>query len=243
MEPLILYSSKNIASKNIADHFNGKKIDNPKHILDVVNGINIKNRFIIVFSTHRSKSNFKCLTVHIPGNYSNNEMGGEKETLNIAYCSMMRNILGNIKELNKKYNLKYNVTYEVDHHGPTIDQPIMFVEIGSTEEEWKNPLAGKIIAEAVEKALDEREEYDCFFGVGGGHYASRLTRFSLKENFALGHILPNYQIPNIKEDVFKQAIFKNVEILDGILIDKKKIIEKDKILKMANKFGIEVREV
>jgi len=47
----------------------------------------------------------------------------------------------------------YQVSYEVTHHGPTtLVHPSFFVEIGSTEKEWGDPVAGRAVAEAV---LDE----------------------------------------------------------------------------------------
>ncbi len=39
---------------------------------------------------------------------------------------------------------------EVTHHGPTENQtPLFFVEIGSDEEQWRNPSLGELTAEAL----------------------------------------------------------------------------------------------
>ncbi len=204
--------------------------------------------YFIVLSKHRSEANLKSLTVHIPGNWDSADFGGDRRILNISYPGMQRILLRKMAEKNKKYGLGFNVAYEVDHHGPTIQKPIIFVEIGSTEAEWSNPVAGKIIAESVFESINEEKENrgqcENFFAAGGGHYAPKFTELALKKDFAFGHMLPKYRADSIAIDTFVQALEKNLEPVEKILIDRKGLNkeQRDKLLSLAREFGKDVLE-
>ncbi|MEW6529025.1 MAG: D-aminoacyl-tRNA deacylase [Candidatus Micrarchaeota archaeon] len=210
--------------------------------------------YFVVLSPHRSEAKLKRLTTHIPGNWNNAEYGGKPRTLNVSYPSKQRAILCALFEKNKKYKLNFEVNYEVDHHGPTISKPIpiIFVELGSSENEWKNQLAARAIAEAVFEVINEHNnqssgqrseqcsERCTYFGIGGGHYAPQFTKYSLREGFCFGHMLPKYNIDTITEATFKQAIEKNIEKIDGILLDKNGVNkeQRNKIERLASDFGL-----
>ena len=240
---LIIYSKKNIASKNIAENIADRlgveltdEIEFRKHRLVAVSiermidlpEIWTRKDRILVLSPHRSKTGIPTLTTHTPGNWGNAGLGGEPNTLNIAQPNLMRKLIRNIEKYRKQYGLeKYSTTYEVDHHGPTIENPITFVEIGSTEKQWADKKAGEVIARAVLDSLgDEHETQDNYFAIGGGHYSEKFTRrvldpkkYRLKE-FSIGHILPNHNIEEL-ENMFQQAIEKSTEKINGVIIDKK----------------------
>lgn len=260
--PTTLFSSKIPASRNIAselisfgfeqtkegewEYGKAKLIDTKvDEILDVPT--NFEADYFIVLSPHKSEANMQSLTVHIPGNWDSADFGGKPRTLNIAYASKQKILLQKMHEKNRKYELGFNVNYEVDHHGPTIEKPIIFVEIGSSEAEWKNPKAAKVIAESVFEAIAETQnaKQETFFGVGGGHYAPIFTRYSIEKDMAFGHMLPKYKADSIAEDTFRQAIEKNVEPVSAILLDKKGVNkeQREKIEKLANEFGVEIRRI
>lgn len=249
--PVIIYSEINIASTNICKYIidkyefekikenewvkknkdKGEKIRIIKvkeNVLDFYFNENVD--YLIVASTHKSESNTKSLCVHVPGNWSKADLGGEKETLNICYASKMKTILLNIYELAKKRSMlnDWEITLEVDHHGPTPPKinektPIMFVEIGSSEEQWTNQEAISLIGDAIINSISDNTIYPVVLGFGGGHYATKFNKFELNKNsFAISHILPKYSFDTFKENsnkMFKQAIEKNVEKIDKIIMD------------------------
>jgi len=199
---------------------------------------------LVVLSTHRSEKEYPTLTVHGPGNWDKAEMGGEARTLNTVMASRMKEVLLGLEEGNRKYSLGWNVNMEVDHHGPTCYVPIMFVEIGSSEKEWKNPVAAKIVAEAVMRMLESDSVYDAYFCVGGGHYSQKFTKLGLEDGKrASGHILPKYQAENIGSDTFTQAMEKSVEKVEGVLIEKKGVRKEQRELieQFAKEYGAEVK--
>lgn len=269
MMPAILFSSRTSVSENIASnnmalelmklgfeqktenewrHGNAKLIDTKfDRALNVPT--DFEAGYLIVLSPHRSEAELRSLTAHIPGNWDRAEHGGQPRTLNIAFASMQKSILRKMHEKNAKYGFGFNVNYEVDHHGPTIGKPIIFVEIGSSENEWKNPLAAKIAAEVVFEATSENEtengKPETFFGVGGGHYAPKFTKLALEKGMAFGHMLPKYRADSVAEDTFRQAIEKNVEEVEKIMVDKKGVNkgQREKVEKLAKEFGVEISEV
>lgn len=239
-------ASRNIC-KYIIEKYGFEKINKIEWIKDIdgiktriikvkenVIGFSFKEKveYIVVPSTHKSESKTKSLSVHVPGNWSSADLGGREKTLNVCYASKMKTLLLNIKNLVEGRNFDWVVTLEVDHHGPTppdihLESPIMFVEIGSTESEWNNEKAISIIGDAIMLSIPDKTQYPAVLGFGGGHYAAKFNKFELdkdkeKKKCAMSHILPKYCFDGFKEnanEMFKQALEKNVEKIEKALID------------------------
>ncbi|NPA76267.1 MAG: D-tyrosyl-tRNA(Tyr) deacylase [Candidatus Diapherotrites archaeon] len=156
----------------------------------------------IVLSRHSSQSGEPTLTVHTTGNWGDALYGGQSRTLSLAPAQHM---LAALEEIKKRAIPGFSVSYEVTHHGPTLDAPIMFVEVGSTEEQWENEDAAAVIGEAAIAALKPRD-VPTAIGVGGGHYAPRFTKIALKKGVAFGHMVPKYAFPFVDEHMLRQAI-------------------------------------
>lgn len=273
----VLFTPNNTASQNIANELikygfdktsdNEWRRANVKIIKTNVPSVleiptDFDTEFILVLSSHKSVKGGKMLTVHFPGNWNDAKFGGDERTLNIACARMLKMLITELETENRK--LKWPLVLEADHHGPTCDVPIMFVEIGSTEEEWKDEDAAKIVAKAVSEFLSKQEtenrkpdagnqdaglktgnqQPNTVFAIGGGHYAKEFTEMALdpEMNIAIGHILPKYAIDKLDEDVFRQAIEKNVEKIDKIVMLKEStnVSQKKKIMELAEKYGTEI---
>src|SRR5574339_573362 len=92
----------------------------------------------IYVSKNQLKSRIPSLTCHFPGNYFTNSYGGNKSELGIAYPSLQKNYLKKIYQSREKVPF-CDITIETTHHGPTtLKKPAMFVEIGSSEDQWSN---------------------------------------------------------------------------------------------------------
>jgi len=155
---------------------------------------------IIVASRHRSESGMKSLTVHPIGNFSKAELGGMDRTLVNVPSRAMTGALLKMVELN--YLKDFSVNYEVTHHGPYINKPVFFIEIGSNEEEWRNSDAGNIIARTI---IGFRETNDpVAVGIGGGHYAPRFTRLAINKRISFGHMAPKYVLDHLDLDLLLQ---------------------------------------
>ena len=147
---------------------------------------------VVVFpSVHSAESGRPALTAHPIGNYNDAMYGGRAQKLSPAAPAMMSDALRLIKE--RCDMPEFSVCFEVTHHGPWIETPTFFLEIGSDMQNWPRKDAGELQA-GVLRDCSGSEDYPVVFGVGGGHYAPRFTEmvFELKVNF--GHMLPNYQM-------------------------------------------------
>lgn len=157
---------------------------------------------IIFASRHASKAEKKTLSVHAIGNFSKAEYGGIDKELIKCNPLLMRNALILLKEKNLD---EYEVCYEATHHGPYLKKPCFFIEVGSTEKEWRDDVACKAIAEAILNI--EEEKYEVAIGIGGGHYAPRFTDIALGRNIAFGHISAKYAVEHLNEKMIDKMLF------------------------------------
>ncbi len=198
-----------------------------------------------VFATrHRSESGIKTLTVHVPGNLTSHAKVGGKP-FEIAWCnaSAMKIALQELHRQNQELSLGYQVSLEATHHGPTsLKKPVLFVEVGSTEEQWQDRKACLAVAKAALKAAQSRERFVSAVGAGGNHYAPRHTQVVLSSDYAIGHIIPSYAIPEITEEMLQQAVEKTQA--EFVYLDWKgmKKAEREKILELCRQIGIEVKK-
>ena len=257
MKPLVVISRDNAASANIRDRlldgweleaggdsfwtsdefdmaeYGGSIIEiEPKHNAE----------YYVFASTHRSSSGTKSLTVHYPGNWEAAALGGKPRTLNTAMPCRMKAALRRFAELSSELP-GWEVCVETDHHGPTLEKPVMFVEIGSTEAEWRNETAGRLAAEAIVAAIRNREEFPAHVGFGGSHYAPKFTPIVLGGEKAMGHMIAGYSIERggVDEEMVRQALEKNVEKAKTALLDWKGIkgAAREKLIGILESMGME----
>jgi D-aminoacyl-tRNA deacylase len=136
-------------------------------------------------------------------------MGGEPSKLSVSNPSIMRGLLINMNAINSSTGLGFEVCYESDHHGPTLDIPYTFVEVGSSEEQWNNLKACRIVADAVLDSIKKEEKSKVFFGIGFSHYMPSITKYVLNGADAAGHMLPSYAFECLDEKMFLQGIERN----------------------------------
>lgn len=190
---------------------------------------------IVFASKHRSKDGRKTLTVHHTGNFGEAKFGGQAQELATAAPRIALSLLKSLKAS----VTDYNVSYEATHHGPSdLGTPSVYVEIGSTEAEWKDVKAGEVVARAI---LGIREDPDApvYVGIGGNHYAPRETSLALEANAAFGHIVADHAIPLLTEKTFARAFERSGTML--AYVDRKSIpaADRKKIDELLASSGIE----
>jgi len=157
---------------------------------------------VIVFaSRHASAAQKKTLTVHPIGNYGKAEYGGRDRTLVPSAPFLMRNALELLKEKNAG---DYEVCYEATHHGPYLEIPCFFIEVGSTEKEWQDEQACRAIAETILEM--EEKPFEVAIGIGGGHYAPCFTEIALERDVAFGHIAARYATGNLTDEMLEKMV-------------------------------------
>ena len=161
-------------------------------IVEDLRSAGIEPRGIIVASKHTSASGKKCLTVHPTGNYENADYGGRPSSLSVAFPHAMTHALRLLKT--HASGLDTSISFEATHHGPLIDIPSFFIEIGSSHNEWTDKRYADVIADVVVRILEKGYPADdpVAIGVGGGHYVPRITDVALTKKVSFGHIVPSY---------------------------------------------------
>jgi D-aminoacyl-tRNA deacylase len=161
-------------------------------------------------SKHRSASGMRTLTVHPIGNYNKADYGGKPCELVPSAPHVMTDAMRLLYKNASMASLDYSVTFEVTHHGPYLETPSFFIEIGSDETAWGDFAAGQAIARTLLSLLaqDVQQESDAYpvaIGIGGGHYAPRHSDVARKKRISFGHMVPNYIIDSISMEQLKLA--------------------------------------
>ncbi|MDP7116259.1 MAG: D-aminoacyl-tRNA deacylase [Candidatus Woesearchaeota archaeon] len=178
----------------------------------------IKADMLIFATRHKSESGKPTLCCHFPGNWSKAEYGGKDATLCPTNPSILKKVYLKLKELGPE---GFDVTMEATHHGPELNTPVMFIEIGSGEEQWKDKEAGSVLAETILNITSSPElpPQKIAICIGGNHYCSQFNKVVEKHDIAISHVCPKYHLEALNEDLLKQAIEKTPGKVDFILLD------------------------
>ncbi|PIZ00786.1 hypothetical protein COY61_01590, partial [bacterium (Candidatus Gribaldobacteria) CG_4_10_14_0_8_um_filter_33_9] len=151
------------------------------------------------------------------------------------------------QEMSKNLPSGWELTLEVTHHGPFIEKPCCFIEIGSNEEDWRKKEAGKALAIAIENAIKilnkQKIKYKTVIGIGGPHYCPSMTKIQLNSDIAISHIIPQYVFP-ITENMISQALKKTEEKVSFAIIDWKGLDseERKQTIDLLNKINLEYKK-
>ena len=181
-----------------------------------------KYDLVIFASKHESEKKEKTLSVHAPGNWRMAELGGEVRKVSKTSALFQKQIFEKLESNAEKFHLgDYKVTLECTHHGPLINKPCIFIEIGPTETEWKDSKAGFVLAKTISEMIQgfrENKYNEITIGIGGPHYCPNFNKIQLKSNIAVSHIIPQYVLP-LTEEMVNQALEKTDEEVDFALLD------------------------
>ncbi|MBC8500235.1 MAG: D-aminoacyl-tRNA deacylase [DPANN group archaeon] len=195
--------------------------------------------FIIFPTKHQSKSGVHSLSTHVQGNWNKAMLGGKDNELGIAPSCWLKQALKLLE--NKAEELHYEAIQECTHHGPYLEVPSMFVEIGSSIEEWRNPEAGRLIAETIVELLEmDIPEYKSSVGIGGLHHTPNFKKIALNSDVAVGHVCPKYMLEFLDKEMLLQAMDRCIPKSELVIVDWKGLGEyKEKIKKLLESIGVE----
>ncbi len=229
MKFLIVADKFDVAGRNILTQLldlerveymitHGSCLDNKNLDIDSIK----KFDMVIFASKHSSKSGEKTLSIHSPGNFKEVWGGGEEGRVSVASALFNKHLFEClVKEKESSELDKYKVTMECTHHGPLIDVPSVFIEVGGSETEWRDRRATFVIAKAIREAINtyKPNKYrEVAIGIGGGHYCPIFNPIQLKSNVAIAHIIPKY-VSEITEKMILESINQTVEEVDFAVLD------------------------
>lgn len=164
-------------------------------------------------SRHAAASGKPSLSVHPIGNPGEAKYGGKPGKFSPCAPRDMGALLRRLAHHRGQKELPHDVTFEATHHGPYMDIPSLFVEIGSDDDWYEDPTSGEALAAAVTDVLDGEGFIDgpIEVGVGGGHYVPQQTKKALAGEADFGHMLANYGLDAGGEAILDEAWQKTPE--------------------------------
>ena len=202
---------------------------------------------IIFISRHSSMSGTPTLSVHTPGNLGQAELGGNPREVSISPANAMRDALKVMAKMKEEMQLKYEVSYEGTHHGPSLNAPTMFAELGSSAAQWNDAVAAEAVAHGTMGAVSRFDSFsaEAVLGVGGLHYNSKFTRIALEKEVAFGHMIPKHSITRIDSTILRQCINRTLEKVEYAVLDWKGIKGDDKprVIQMLNEADLRIQKV
>lgn len=196
----------------------------------------------IFLSRHTSSKNIPAFTVHTTGNWTDDtSLGGRPSMLSISSPSKMLDVL---KSISKKNNTHIQVTYEATHHGPFMETPSFFVELGGNDDIISSVDHAKMLAEAVADSLDNIAEYEkVAVGLGSTHYPEKFTKLALEGKYAFSHIMSKHYISQI--NMLEAALERSDRKVEIAVIEWKgiKAADREDILRELDRLGMEYARV
>ena len=196
----------------------------------------------IFLSRHSAESGIASLTAHTTGNFSTEaKFGGLGKELGRADPSLLKNYLiglwkhkGEVKE--------YEITMEATHHGPTsLQKPVLFVELGSSEKYWGDKRAASVVGRALMESLREKTIWSkVAIGFGGTHYPEKFMKLLIEGDLAFAFVAPKYALANVDEKMVGQMIRRSTAPVRYAALDWKGLgPHKERIVSLVRQYGLE----
>jgi D-aminoacyl-tRNA deacylase len=197
----------------------------------------------IFLSRHRSESQIPSLTVHTTGNFTDAPfLGGRPKEIGRINPDLQKNYLIALHSRKKEVE-GYEITIEATHHGPTsLQKPVLFVELGSSERQWGDEHAGAVIGDALMETLNSGKTWDkVAMTFGGTHYPAKVNDLLLNSDMAISVAVAKHYLDAIDSAMFGQIIQKTSKFPRFVAIDWKGMGKnKDRILEIAAQYSLEV---
>ena len=190
-------------------HFDLIEIDSPAISADWLDEKYDYDGFVFL-SKHAAESGTLALTCHSTGNFNEAKFGGNQKELAIPYPNLQKKYLQTLWDNRESFS-DFEITIEATHHGPThLKKPSIFVEVGTTEQQWNDESlcssVAQLVFETLEKPIDSYPFAICF---GGTHYSEKFTKELLFGKYALGTVMPKYALEFLNPVIFEHLITQN----------------------------------
>ena len=110
----------------------------------------------VFLSRHSAESGVLALTCHSTGNFGKAEFGGNDSEVALPHPHLQRAYLRKIHEEKERGGRfgEFDITIEATHHGPSaLGRPALFIEVGTTPEQWSDDALCGMVADAVHETI------------------------------------------------------------------------------------------
>lgn len=196
----------------------------------------------IFLSRHSAESGIASLTAHTTGNFSADaKFGGLGRQLGRADPALLKNYLRALWKRRAEAD-GYEITMEATHHGPTsLQKPVLFVELGSSEKYWGDRKAAGVVGRALLESLGDREIWPkVAVGFGGTHYSEKFTKLLLEGEYAFSFVAPKHALEHVDEGIVGQMLQRTNSPVRYAVLDWKGLgPHKERIVDLVKRFGLE----
>ncbi len=201
--------------------------------------------YLIVLSRHSGTPDHPIFTAHVPGNFGRAKYGGDHFKLSVAIPSLMKEYL--IAASRRAEGIGYWVGFEPTHHGPTLDLPTAFLEIGCDERAWNDEDGLRAASDSVLEAIESWRDGKFIPAVafGGPHVNEHFTKVELFTEFAIGHAARKLDAEWVDEEMVRQAVTRSSEPVGHAIIDNKGLRgeDRERIEEALRKLGVNIIRV
>jgi D-aminoacyl-tRNA deacylase len=153
----------------------------------------------------------------------------------------LKNYLLALQGQKEKKNLGYEVCLEASHHGPFLQKPSVFIELGSSEKQWQDKAAARAIANVIINSTSLEGNFKSAIALGGTHYCQEFSKLVLRTDWAIGHICPEYALPSLDDQMLQMAIDCTIPRPEAIILDWKGLgKEKARVMELLGKQNLPV---
>ena len=213
----------------------------------------IEPDLLIFASRHRSETERPAFLIHTTGNWADKaDYGGDpRELSNTSALLLKAGFLSLVEQTQLLDNSEFVVDIEVSHHGPTtLEKPLIFMELGSSEKEWIIDDAGKVVSSAVINTVikylefHNQRELKVGVGFGGMHYAPQFKKLLMDKDIAMSFICPKYNISYLDKNLVEQMLNNTYEKVDYFIVDWKGTNSADKkhLIPLLEEFDIPIKK-
>lgn len=197
----------------------------------------------VFLSRHWAESGIPSLTVHTTGNFTEKPvLGGKPKEVGFVNPDLLKNYILALSKRREEVK-GYEITIEATHHGPTsLKRPVLFVELGSSERNWGDEVAGEVVGDALMESLTEGRTWEkVSLAFGGTHYPAKFNKMLIESETSLSAIVPKHSLDGVDSAMFGQIIQKTTKFPRMVTVDWKGLGQhKEKILALADQFALEV---
>ena len=200
----------------------------------------------VFLSRHYSESKIPALTVHTTGNFTDESvLGARPKEVGRVDPDLQKNYLMALNNRRKEIP-DYEITIEATHHGPTsLQKPVLFVELGSSESQWHDEHAGAVVGDSLVEALEQGRSWEkVAIALGGTHYPAKFNDLLINGDVAITTAVSRHYLDGIDSAMFGQVIQKTTKFPRFVAMDWKGMGgNKERLLQVAGQFALEVMKL